>query len=218
MLITANQMRAARGMLNWSIGDLGTKVGVGQSTISAIETGRSAGSNEVLTKIFFAFQAAGVELTPDGGVKPARGQISTYQGRIGFQAFFDDVYAVCKNYPDTANVSITNCDDAVCDYWLGDYEPVHVARMSKIVTKKLRVLARFNDLNFTSASYCEYRWLPTEVFDEISIYIYGDKTAFIEFYETDVMVTLVESHTITRAMRKLFDNAWAQARKPALES
>ena len=67
MIVNPNQIRAARALLDWTVAQLGEKVGVGATMISAIETGRSSGSKDVLTSIIYAFQAAGVELTEDGG-------------------------------------------------------------------------------------------------------------------------------------------------------
>ena len=76
MIPTANQIRAARGLCDWTVAELAKRVGVGTTTISAIETGRSAGSLEVMASIVYAFGNAGVELTEDGGVRPRQSKVT----------------------------------------------------------------------------------------------------------------------------------------------
>lgn len=67
------------------------------------------------------------------------------------------------------------------------------------------------DLHLTSTAYCEYRWVPEQRFADVSLYIYGDKVAFIEFSERDVTVTVAESKAVTEAQRKMFELAWENA-------
>ena len=211
-MISANQIRAARALLDWTVVQLGEKVGVGATTISAIETGRSSGSKDVLTAIIYAFQAAGVELTEDGGVRPRQSKVASYRGKDGFKAFFDDVYEVASTHKNP-DISITNVNEAEYDKWLGSYEVVHANRMTKLENVKLRVLMKERDIHLTSTSYCEYKWIPEEQFADVSLYIYGDKVAFIEFSEHDVSVTLVESQSVTLSLRKMFEITWKNAYK-----
>lgn len=70
-MITSSQIRAARGMLNWSRADLASKSGVGFSSMMRIESGDGvpgahAKTLEALEK---AFELAGIEFigTPDDG-------------------------------------------------------------------------------------------------------------------------------------------------------
>lgn len=214
MIISSNQIRAARALLDWTVIQLGEKVGVGATTISAIETGRSSGSKDVLAAIIYAFQAAGVELTEDGGVRPRQSKVAAYRGKDGFKAFFDDVYSVASTHgkPD---ICITNVNEAEYDKWLGSYEVVHAARMTLLKNAKLRVLMKEHDIHLTSTSYSEYRWIPEEQFADVSLYIYGDKVAFIEFSEQDVSITLVESPSVTLSLRKMFEITWKNAHEKA---
>ena len=67
--ITGYQMRAARGALNWSVGDLAERSGVGTATIVRYEAalGVPATRKGNLEKIKTAFEAAGIEFigSPD---------------------------------------------------------------------------------------------------------------------------------------------------------
>lgn len=212
MIVSPNQIRAARALLDWTVTRLGEKVGVGATTISAIETGRSSGSKEVLSAIIYAFDAAGVELTSDGGVRPRQSKIISYRGKDGFKAFFDDVYSVAMTHT-MPDICVTNVNEAEYDKWLGTYEVVHAERMQNIKDMKLRVLLKERDTNLSSNAYCEYRWLLAEQFADVSLYIYGDKVAFIEFSQNDVSITLVESASVTLSLRKMFEMTWKNAQK-----
>ena len=56
--MTSAQIRAARGLLNWSVRELGKKAGVHWNTVSAIELGKSGGRPETLAAIQKALEKA----------------------------------------------------------------------------------------------------------------------------------------------------------------
>jgi transcriptional regulator with XRE-family HTH domain len=61
--MTPPQIRAARGLLNWTVQELAEKAGVHRNTISNVEAGRYAGDAETLAAIRHALESAGVEFT-----------------------------------------------------------------------------------------------------------------------------------------------------------
>lgn len=61
--MTPPQIRAARGLLNWTVQELAEKVGVHRNVISNIEAGRYAGDAETLAAIRRVLEGAGVEFT-----------------------------------------------------------------------------------------------------------------------------------------------------------
>jgi transcriptional regulator with XRE-family HTH domain len=214
MLITPQQIKAGRAMLDWSAEKLGRRVGLTKAGISNIETGRSSGSVEVMTRIMYALQSGGLEFTEAGGVQPRQSRIVIYRGQKGFRAFFDDIYEVARTYDDP-DICVNNTDEATYDKWLGAYEPAHVKRMTELENVRLRVLMKEQDTYLTSTTYCSYRWVPLERFADVSFYIYGDKYAYVEFFEHDVTVTVVENQSVAIAQRKMFDLAWEHASESA---
>ena len=62
-MITPEQCRAARGLLDWSQGDLADKAAVGIVTVRQFEAGANAPRRATLDVIRRAFEAAGVEFT-----------------------------------------------------------------------------------------------------------------------------------------------------------
>lgn len=210
MLITPHQIRAGRALLDWSAEELSDKVGLTRAGISRIETGKTQGSASVINKIAYAMQVGGVEFTNDGGVRPRQSKVVVYQDRAGFLSFFDDIYEEAKNN-ENPDICITSVNEGEYDRWLGDYEPVHAARMTKLGRARFRVLMKTGDTHLTSTDYCTYKWVPEEHFADVSFYIYANKVAFIEFFDHTVIVTVVDSQSVTDAQRKMFELMWKNA-------
>lgn len=66
-MITPEQSRAARGLLNWSQTQLASKSNLGESTIRNFEKGRATPTINNLAAIRHALEAAGVEFIPENG-------------------------------------------------------------------------------------------------------------------------------------------------------
>jgi len=58
-MVTSAQIRAARGLLNWTVRDLADRSGVHRNTITRIETGIT-GSGHATIAVQHALEAAGV--------------------------------------------------------------------------------------------------------------------------------------------------------------
>lgn len=63
-------MRAARGLVNWTVRDLSERSGVHRNTITNIETGKSGGDAATLAAIRTALEAAGVIFVDENGDGP----------------------------------------------------------------------------------------------------------------------------------------------------
>jgi transcriptional regulator with XRE-family HTH domain len=68
--VTSAQMRAARGLLNWSVRELSDHAQVHRNTITNFETGRSGGDPETILRLCSALEAAGVIFVDENGDGP----------------------------------------------------------------------------------------------------------------------------------------------------
>jgi transcriptional regulator with XRE-family HTH domain len=68
-MLTREQLRMARGALNWSVRDLAAKAGVAANTISRYENGSDA-YGDTLSKIQRALEAGGVVFLDGNGDGP----------------------------------------------------------------------------------------------------------------------------------------------------
>jgi len=64
-LIYAAKIRAARGLLNWSQGELAERAGVSKQSITRIERGIMDPRFSTMTALNEAIRSAGVEMTDD---------------------------------------------------------------------------------------------------------------------------------------------------------
>jgi DNA-binding XRE family transcriptional regulator len=210
MLVTPSQIKAARAMLDWSAEDLGKRVGVVKTTISAIETGRSNGSVEVLNAIVAVLEAAGIEFQADGGLRPRKSHVLTFEGQSGFSAFREDILSEAKIAP--LDVCVSNVDERQFDKWgEGRVNEDYFSEMKKNKPKQFRILVKENDFHLSGPDYVSYRWLPVESFGEISFFVYAQKTAIISFEDNNFQAFVITHPKITSFYRKDFETMWAQA-------
>jgi transcriptional regulator with XRE-family HTH domain len=69
-MITAEQCRAARGLLNWNQQDLAQFAGIGIVTVHQLEAGASRPRRATLEVIKRAFEEGGVEFIDENGGGP----------------------------------------------------------------------------------------------------------------------------------------------------
>ncbi|PBB21006.1 helix-turn-helix transcriptional regulator [Mesorhizobium sp. WSM4313] len=65
-MVTSAQIRAARGLLNWTVRDLADKSGVHRNTVTRVETEATAPGHSIAA-IRTALESAGVEFIPENG-------------------------------------------------------------------------------------------------------------------------------------------------------
>jgi len=74
-MITTAQIRGARGVLNWSQGDLSERTGISATSIGSIENGLTQPRDSTLQLIQKAFEDSGIEFLPDEGIKKKSGEV-----------------------------------------------------------------------------------------------------------------------------------------------
>ncbi len=217
-MITSNQIRAARALLNWSQTELSNRSGLTTPTIANIELGKQKPSAPTLQRIFDAFDVAGLEFTPGEGVKKKTGSMQIYSGRSGFQKFYQDIDSTALTL-NKDEFLVCNVDERDFLFWL-DEETLfrHYSTMNKASVKYRILIVEGDDympaMNFTT----EYRWTPAEQFYSVPFYVYGDKVAYIGFEEGDVTVFVVESPIMSILCRRQFDEMWERALVPNVDA
>ncbi len=213
MGITTAQMRAARGLLNWTQGDLAARTGISTTSIGSIESDTSNPRDSTALLIKKAFEDAGIEFLPDDGVRRRQGQVRILAGRAGFHAFYDDIYAEAQKNKG-ATFLVNNVNEKLFLKWGGsDHASMHVQRM-KDLNISYKILVREGDINFVPSDTATYKWVPKKVFSPVSFYVYGTKMAIIVF-DQEPAVVLLDYNSITEAYRKQFDILWDLATVPA---
>lgn len=211
------QVRAARGLLDWTRPELGEKAGLTKDSIKNIEDGTSYPREGTIRDLVRVFDENGVEFTDNFGVRLKPQGVEVLLGEDGLRRFFDGVYEHLRKHGGL--VQQTGIDENLFTQYLGDYSPIHIKRISELVKErrdiKFQALIKEGDSNFACSEYADYRWQATESFEPVPFYIYGDCLAIISFQTIPAPTVVLHKITaITNAYRKQFETMWRMAKIP----
>lgn len=206
--ITREKLRAARNLKDWTQEELSEKSGISLSTIRVFEQGkREYLSVKHQLTIVRTFAAHGIEIG-ESHIGFIRNEISSYVGKDGFARFFDDVYATVK---DGGEVRVSNVNENDFLKWEDERADLHTDRMKAIKGLDFKILVEEGDSNLAAADYAEYRYLPSDKFSDIPLYIYGDKAAIIVFEENHVEIFVIKQLRVAEYFKKRFMLLWPKA-------
>lgn len=216
-MITSDQIRAARALLNWSQTELSVRSGLTTPTIANIELGKQTPSSTTLQRIHDAFEIAGIEFLENDGVRKRAGKMYTYSGREGFNKFYQDIDATCIAMG-TGEFLVSNVDERDFLSRLGEEATYHHYKAINQTSITYRILIVEGDNYMPGKNFnAEYRWTPDDQFYSVPFYVYGNKVAYISFEENDVNVFVVENAFLTNLCRRQFNEMWDRALIPNVQ-
>jgi len=213
-MITAAQLRAARGLLDWTRTELAKAANISPETVKNIEHGTFRPQETTAEAIIQAFRIHNVEFTDNEGVKKNSNSIMTLEGYEGFKSFMDDIYETAKqpfSLTDKKQICVCNVDNTLFKKHLKDYALSHIARMMKIDGLKIRALATKKDETHVSgADYLVYKYIADR--KSLPFYVYGDKFAIINFdVDNPPRIVVICSSLVAQSYREQFDIMWENA-------
>lgn len=209
-------MRGARGLLNWSQSELSKRTNISTTSIGNIEAGNTQPRESTLKLIRQAFENAGIEFIGTEGMRMRSDIIRIFEGRDGFWEFYEDIYDTIRNDP--GEVLVSNVDERDFERWL-DPENLHkhVGRMQKIKGLRYKILIREGDMHFLATpDYCEYKWIPKQLFVSVPFYVYGQKLAILLFKEQPKVI-LLDNPAISEGYRSQFKAIWDISMTPTAQ-
>lgn len=134
MIINADQIRAARALLNWSQSDLASRTDLAAPTIANIELGKQNPGKNTLEKIISAFNINGIEFTENGVNKKVE-IILTLSSKKDFEQFYNLVFQIANE--ENSPVVACHLDERIFDNLVDrDFDSFHMNRMEKNGKKK----------------------------------------------------------------------------------
>ena len=211
MMLSARQIRAARGLLEWSSKELAGKVGITQATLSKIETELAQPQERTLSSIANVLDMNGVEFLDGDGVKMRQSEVRVFSGKNGYRQFLDHVYDTLKK---GGRIRQFNLSDSGNLSFVDEFGKAHLERMAQIDDLDAKVLTQEGDTDFP-ASYCEYRWIDKHDANLAPFYIYGDNVV-LPMYESSHKREWVSINSKLLAERYAlqFDQFWENASLP----
>ncbi len=208
MLTEGKQIAAARQLLGWSQADLAQRSGVSKPSIIRIEKDLNSVKYDVQSHIKKAMEQNNIEFIDQNGVRENAQTLKKYSGQAGFREFYDDLYETARDIG--GDICLFNGVSDLVLNWLGeDFLRKHVERMLPIKNQyRYRVIVEETDNSFLGSHYCEYKWFPNELFNEKTIFIYGDKVSFLTFSQNNIEILVLNQKELAESQKLFFNLAW----------
>lgn len=218
-MITAAQLRAARGLMDWTRSELAKHAGLSAETIKNIEHGVYMPQEATIAAVVSAFAEHDVEFYEDEGVKFHHDTVIKYDGVEGFKRFMDDVYKTARTNTEShieKPFCMSHLDDSFFKEYLGDFFTVHHVKRMNALRDKFKMLILIIDKpetlsneEYSSGSYREYRIQSEHAVGNVPFYVYGDKLAIIIFEEKKKpQIIVIDSPSVAKAYREQFNVLW----------
>jgi len=222
MNITAAQLRAARGLMDWTRSELAKAAGLSAETIKNIEHGVYMPQDTTINAIVNAFEENNVAFSEDEGVKFRHDTVIKYNGVSGFKKFMDDVYKTARQNIESNEEKpfcMSNLDDSFFKEYLGDFFTVHHVKRMNALRDKFKMLIlileepkTLSNEEYKSGSYREYRVQKNQTAGNVPFYVYGDKLAILIFEKKKKpQIIVINSSSVASAYREKFNILWKSA-------
>ncbi len=210
MIITAAQLRAARGLLDWTRSELAKASGLSPETIKNIEHGIYTPQEATIKAILDTFAQNDVEFTENEGVRKRDDIISIIEGQDCYLRLLHHIENAAKN-PITGVENSTK--EILFMYVKNELSPPEVVAADLRLRKlgcKFRSIIEKGD---TYALYPldEYRCIPSEYFSNEVHVIYGDRVATL--INKREKVVILRNRNIADVMSKAFNFMWNACEK-----
>ena len=204
MLITADQIRAARALKNWSQTDLAERTGLAVPTIANIELGKQMPGKNTIDKIIDAFSIGGIRFTKNG-VEFDKNEIVSIVGLGKFEhVLFDVIHTLEKKPAKEREFLVFSADDT-----RSSQEEIELfdEMLSKGITHRRIVSDKAKALHHRYSS----KVIADKYFDDKgAVFVFEDKLAFYTAAEGDQEPTtlIITNHRIAETYRKIFSYMW----------
>ncbi len=206
VILTADQIRAARALKNWSQADLAKMVGMATPSIGNIEAGKHTPTMQTQTAIREAFEENGIEFI-EGGVRLKQDLVRVYEGKDAYLRLLDDMFRILA--PIKSEVLFSASDET-----RSSAEVIEKLRSIRRAGVKMRSLIQ-SDNSWMMGSLDEYRIMPHELFVESDVkVVFADITAHVISWKGDLKIILIKDSMIANEARRTFEYVWNASVRP----
>ncbi len=212
-IITIQQIKAARALLDWKQSDLAKASGISLNAINNIERGIGSPRLETMHMIARSLEQAGIEFTDCQGVK-LRGevfQMNNFDGPGFIEKLTDDMLSELKHGDE---VLMCGIDERLFIH----HAKSEVERYTKAAIDlelKERILICEGDTYFASQPHA-YRWVPRALFGKVPYLIYSEKVAIV-LWNKPYRTIIMQNKSLVETFKVQFDFLWQMASDPKLD-
>lgn len=202
MLITSDQIRAARALKNWSQTDLAERTGLAVPTIANIELGKQMPGKNTIEKIIDAFAIGGIKFTTNG-VEFDKDEIITLVGGEKFKEVLHDVMRTLDAKPPKEREFILYSADET--QTSEDEIEIYLEMKKRGIIYK-RIIS--DKTKSVSDYFSKQKEINHKYFDENgALLIYDDKVAFYTSANGGV-TRIISNPYIAGTQRKMLEFIW----------
>ncbi len=203
-MITVQQVRAARALLDWKQSLLATESGVSLPAIARLEQGVGSPRTSTVEALQKTFTENGIEFFGENGVDLRREpfRIDVYEGIDAMHKIWDDVVVTCTNKK--TEFLMSGMDERRWIKLYGDHVGDEMNRRFKAKIKS-RLLIKEDD-HLCIGSDDTYRCVPNIIFGQTPYFVYADRYALIHW--DPLRIVLIRSQSVADTFRKQFEFNW----------
>jgi len=204
-MITGQQIRAARALLDWGADRLAEETSLNKNTIHNIEKGATLARGDSVQKIVEVFVRHGIEFIGERGVAQVHENYRLLEGRDCYLKLLDEVYHTLVGTKDAEVLSICT-DDSV-----SPPEIVNAIQRWHDAGIKCRFLSHEKATRF-DFPLNEYKLIPPRYFKNSVMVVFANKVATLR--GTNEAVLVVHDEDQADMLRGLFELIWKLSPKP----
>ncbi len=204
-MITIQQVKAARALLDWTQTDLATQSGLSLASIANIEQGKGKTRGKSMDSLRGAFEQNGIEFTPDPGVRLRREkfQMQLWEGEESVPRLWLDIEQTLGLTG--GEVLMSGIEEAL---WLKRYPQslLEAVRRRWQMGIRGRLLVAEGD-NLVLVGVEGSRAISPILFNQTPYLVYGDKFAIVTWGPPQY-VLCVQNKLIADTFRRQFEYNW----------
>ena len=212
-IITPQQIRAARALVNWSQQELADDAGISLNALNNIEQEVGNPREKTLLALKKSLEREGILFIGDTGAKRQTEtfDVETYGGDQIPNKYFEELELALKLnvdellFGDLDNVRFKDKIPKVLDKWL-EFGP----RLENADVKVRSITELTADATYYNEDRSSYREIITPYFGTIPYYVYGNNVSVIIWGPPPKMV-IFRSKAIANIFRAQFNLSWSQA-------
>lgn len=205
-MISPDQARAARAMLNWKQAELAAAAHVSVTAVNYFEREIGATRTDTINRLRGAFEDAGIEFLPGGGLrrKEESFQFLNHQGPDFIAKLNEDFYRAMRK----GDAEVLQCSVNEENWELyGSEANKEYQQFVKRYKIRERILVPEGKPHL-NAPRQSYRALPHALIGKIAYLIYADRVAYILWPQKRVVI--MRSADLAATVRGQFDFLWNQ--------
>jgi transcriptional regulator with XRE-family HTH domain len=203
-MITAEQIRAARALLNWKQTDLAENSGLSLPSINNIERDIGSPRIDTLRAIKTALENGGIEFIALQGVKKHSEvfSIDEHQGDDFIKFLFDDILSCMHGSDDI--VMMSGLDDRKFPEYAPEQSVRYFDHHTKVKFQEKALLAEGDD--FYLSDPVGYRWVTKELLGTIPYFVYKGRMALVMWEVKRVVI--IRSQSVADTFQRQFEYLW----------